>query len=91
MFMSSPTLSTFERSSCAKYSSSRAVLSSTNVERIHASNASTFLLIALARAYPPRGPTSRHVSISPFPFTSTSPIGSVTKSSRRSAQVERVI
>jgi hypothetical protein len=38
------------RSSCAKYSSSRAVLRSTNVERIHASNAATFLLVALAPA-----------------------------------------
>ena len=35
--------------------------------------------------------TSRQVSTSPLPFTSTSPYGSVTKSSRRSSQVERVI
>jgi hypothetical protein len=50
VFRSSPTPSTFERSSRAKYRSSRAVFSSTNVERIHASNASTFLLIALVSA-----------------------------------------
>ena len=42
---SSPTPSTLARSSWAKYWSSSAVFSSTNVERIQASNASTFLLI----------------------------------------------
>ena len=38
-----------------------------------------------------RGATSSQVSTSPFPFTSTRPRGSVTKSSRTSSQVERVI
>ena len=39
----------------------------------------------------PRGPTSRQVSTGPLPFTSTSPSGSATKSSRRSSHVARVI
>ncbi len=42
-------------------------------------------------AYAARGPTSRQVSTGPLPFTSTSPSGSATKSSRSSSHVERVI